>query len=198
MGADSRVLLYLGRLHPKKGLVPLLLAWSQFRTSAAARAWRLVIAGCDDDEHAACLRRLSRALGIDGSVVFAGPQYGASRAASFARASAFILPSRSEGLPMAVLEAWANGLPALMTPECNLPDGFEAGAALRIAAPGATEIRNSLEQLFWTPASILRAMGLRGRELARQKYSWAIVAREMKLVYEWVLGGGEPPASVMI
>ena len=191
------VLLYLGRLHPKKGLTELLLAWSQFRLQPAARHWRLVIAGWDEGEHGAWLRSLSRTLGVENTVVFTGPQFGADKAASFARASAFILPSQSEGLPMAVLEAWASGVPVLMTPQCNLPEGFEAGAAIRIAAPGAIEIRNALEQLFWTRAATLSSMGARGRELARQAFSWGLVAREMKRVYDWVLGCGEKPSSVV-
>jgi len=195
---QARVLLYLGRLHPKKGLTALLLAWSQFRQQPAARPWRLVIAGTEEGGHNSWLRRLSRALGIQETVVFAGPQHGAAKAASFARASAFILPSQSEGLPMAVLEAWASGLPVLMTPECNLPQGFDAEAALQIAAPGQVEIRNALERLFWAPPAGLRAMGARGRELARQSFAWDSVAREMKLVYEWILGQGDKPASVML
>jgi hypothetical protein len=46
---------------------------------------------------------------------------GADKNAALAHANAFILPSYSEGLPMTVLEAWANGLPVFMTRECNLP-----------------------------------------------------------------------------
>jgi len=195
---ENRVLLYLGRLHSKKGLTALLLAWSQFRLQAAARPWRLVIAGTDEGGHCDWLRRLSRVLGTEATVVFAGPQYGAAKAASLARASAFVLPSQSEGLPMAVLEAWAGGVPMLMTPQCNLPEGFEAGAAIPIAAPGPIEIRNALEHLFWTPQERLRAMGIRGRELARQNFSWDSVAREMVSVYEWVLGRGDKPASVLL
>ncbi len=198
VAAEERVLLYLGRLHPKKGLTALLVAWSQLRLDSAARFWKLVIAGGDEQGHCEWLRRLCGVLGIAGTVVFAGPQYGADKAASFARASAFVLPSQSEGLPMAVLEAWAGALPVLMTPECNLPEGFEAGAAIPIAAPGPVEIRNALERLFRTPLARLGTMGARGRELARQKFSWDSAAREMKLVYEWALGSGEMPATVRL
>jgi len=195
---DARVLLYVGRLQPTKGLTELLLAWAQLRRQTSARSWKLVIAGGDEGGHGDWLRRLCGALGIESTVVFAGPQCAAARAASFARASALVLPSRSEGLPTAVLEAWANGLPALMTPACNLPEGFEAGAAMSIAATGPLEIRDALQWLFWLPAADLRAMGERGRELARQSFSWDSAASQMKLVYEWVLGRGEKPASVML
>ena len=198
VGPQAPVLLYLGRLHPKKGLTALLLAWAQLRVEAAARSWKLVIAGGDEGGYGDWLHRLCEVLRIEGTVVFAGPQYGDAKAANFARASALVLPSQSEGLPMTVLEAWASGVPVLMTPECNLPEGFEAGAAIPIAAPGPIEIRNALERLLRTPAARLRAMGERGRELARQNFSWDSVAHEMKLVYEWILGRGEKPASVTL
>ena len=66
------------------------------------------------------------------SVVFTGPAFGQAKDALLRRADAFILPSFSEGLPMSVLEAWAYGLPVLMTEQCNIPEDFAAGAALRI------------------------------------------------------------------
>ena len=59
---------------------------------------------------------------------------------------AFILPSFSEGLPMSVLEAWAYQLPVVMTDFCNLPEGFEAGAAIRIE-PDAESVFQGLEKL---------------------------------------------------
>ncbi len=113
--------------------------------------WRLVIAGWDDRGHEASLKQLCRELGLPfsditagaigesfpderngASVVFAGPAFGASKRRLYEIADAFILPSHSEGLPMAVLEAWAAGLPVLMTEACNLPEGLEVAAAIRI------------------------------------------------------------------
>jgi len=115
--ADAKVLLYLGRLHPKKGLPNLLQAWSMARRAvlAQARDWHLGIAGWDQGGHEADLRAQVSAAGLSKCVHFLGPQFGAGRAAAYRNAQAFILPSFSEGLPMAVLEAWAHSLPVLMT-----------------------------------------------------------------------------------
>ena len=63
---------------------------------------------------------------------FPGPQFGTAKAAAYRRADAFVLPSLSEGLPMAILEAWAHEKPVLMTDACNLPEGFAARAAIRL------------------------------------------------------------------
>jgi glycosyltransferase involved in cell wall biosynthesis len=130
---NARVLLYLGRIHPKKGLANLLQAWKVARQAASNdQPWVLVIAGWDQGGHEAELRSLAASLGISGSVLFVGPQFEDAKHASYARADAFILPSFSEGLPMVVLEAWAHSLPVLMTPQCNLPEGFAARAAIKV------------------------------------------------------------------
>ena len=62
-----------------------------------------------------------RSSGIARSLRFVGPQFDDDKATSFAGAAAFVLPSLSEGLPVAVLEAWSYGLRVLMTEPCNPP-----------------------------------------------------------------------------
>jgi glycosyltransferase involved in cell wall biosynthesis len=195
---EIQTLLYLGRLHPKKGIAALLRAWASARSVPGADNWRLVIAGWDDGGYLGELQRLAHELSIDDNVAFAGPQFGAEKAVAYARASAFVLPSLSEGLPIAVLEAWASGMPVLMTPECNLPEGFEAGAAIPIAASHADQICAALNTLFSASPAQLCAMGACGRRLVEQRFSWNRVASEMKQVYGWVLGLGPMPSSVTI
>ena len=101
-----------------------------------AADWLLVIAGWNQGSQEAMLRRLIDELASPTTVCLAGPQFGDRKAASFARADAFVLPSFSEGMPIAVLEAWSYGLPVLMTEACNLPEGFAAGAALDRSGSG--------------------------------------------------------------
>jgi glycosyltransferase involved in cell wall biosynthesis len=90
------------------------------------------------------------------SVLFLGPAFGETKDALLRRASAFILPSFSEGLPMSVLEAWSYRLPVLMTDHCNLPEGFAADAALRIGTDAAS-IAESMRLLLRSPISDLRS-----------------------------------------
>jgi poly(glycerol-phosphate) alpha-glucosyltransferase len=193
---DRRILLYLGRLHPKKGLENLLRAWKDVQSTAAGRDWLLVVAGWDQGGHARRLERIAEALGITGSLRFVGPQFDHDKAASLAGADAFVLPSLSEGLPVAVLEAWSHGLPVLMTEACHLPEGFAAGAALPIGTDPAG-IAAGLRRLFALSDAERREMGARGRALVRQRFTWASVADQMSAVYRWVLGGGSPPACVL-
>lgn len=180
--AGPRTCLYLGRLHRVKGIEGLLRAWARLRPNG----WELVIAGWGADEYEAKLR----ALGAAG-VRFVGPKFGAEKDQLLRDASAFVLPSLSEGLPMAVLEAWAHGLPVGMTENCNLPEGFSRAAAVRLGPDG-----EGLERLLGMDEDQLAAMGMCGRRLVEEKFTWDRVARKMVSVYEWVLGLGPAPESV--
>lgn len=193
---SARVLLFLGRLHPKKGLLALLEAWARVADSSNA-PWRLVVAGWDQNSHRSELERLAVALRVKNSVYFAGPQFGEHKMATLQRADAFVLPSLSEGLPMAVLEAWANGLPVLMTPQCNLTKGFAAGAAVR-ADPEVESLSEGIEAIFNSPDGQLADMGGRGRALVEAEYNWPRIADQMCEVYRWVLGQGATPNCVRL
>lgn len=193
---DARVLFYIGRLHPKKGLDTLLRGWSMVQRDAKTSGWHLVIAGWDQGGYEHELRTFSSAQGLHETVHFIGPQFGELKTACFQAAEAFILPSLSEGLPMTVLEAWANGLPVLMTRQCNLPSGFEAGAALRIE-PAAESIAAELQVLFQMSDVNRRAIGERGLALVKEHHHWPTVAAQMIAVYEWALGVGPAPGCLV-
>lgn len=196
---DQRVLLYLSRLHPKKGLVNLLRAWEtvQKQIPQSAREWTLVVAGWDQGSHRAELEREVEALGIRSSVVFPGPLYGADKTAAYQHADAFVLPSLSEGLPLVVLEAWSHRLPVLLTTACNLPEGAAAGAALESGpAPGALAL--NLARLLNASTTERTLMGERGRALVENHFTWTSAAARLAQVYRWVKGDAERPDFVFV
>ena len=196
--AGSKILLYLGRLHPKKGLVNLLLAWDIARRKEPRKAadWCLAVAGWDQNGHEDELRTVCKKLCVESSVRFVGPQFGIDKHKTYYAASVFILPSLSEGLPVAVLEAWSYRLPVLMTSQCNLPEGVRAEAALQIE-PEPNTIARSLIELFSMSDSERAAIGRRGRQLVEMHFSWPKIAEELYSVYEWMLGGGNQPACII-
>lgn len=194
---ESKILFYLGRIHPIKGLVNLLHAWAQVSGAKriSAEPWHLVLAGWEQGGHQAELERLALDLGIEAGVHFVGPQFDVAKTASFRRADAFILPSFSEALPMAVLEALSYGLPVLMTPQCNIPLGFEAGAAIKVE-PNPDDIARGLRQFYELTDAQRAVMGEKGAALVAERFTWPKVASEMLTVYDWVLNGGPAPACV--
>jgi glycosyltransferase involved in cell wall biosynthesis len=186
---NPKTVLYLGRLHRKKNLANLIRAWnktfhSQDRNSDS---WLLAIAGWDQGGYESELKRTAAGA----SVVFLGPRFGAEKSECYRACDAFILPSFSEGLPMTVLEAWAHAKPVLMTPECNLPEGFQANAALRIGTT-PDEIAAGLKQLAEMSDKDRNQMGNRGRVLVATRFSWPRIGEQMRAVYEWMLGGEMP------
>ena len=196
-GADGRkTMLFLGRIHPKKGIAELLRAWALLRQScpACAAPWRLVIAGWDDGGHLDALRKLAADLELTDHVMFPGPVFGADKEAAFRCADAFILPSHSEGLPMAVLEAWSYELPVFMTRACNLAEGFENGAAIEVTTDPKS-LANVLGDHL--ASENLSAMGVKGRALVKERYCWNNVAADLHAVYAWLVHGGSPPANVL-
>jgi len=119
---------YIGRLHAKKNLLPLIEGWRMaFAAGDLPADATLSIAGWGDADYAAAL---TQPAGDMPSIRLCGPVYGSEKHALLAEARAVALPSLSEGLPMAMLEAWADGIPTIMTEDCNLPEGFAAGAAM--------------------------------------------------------------------
>ncbi len=195
---NSRILLYLGRLHPKKNLAALIDAAALAGREMMAESghpWKIVIAGPDQLGQTRALETLAGRYRLQDQVLFTGPLFGEAKDAALSHASAFILPSVSEGLPMAVLEAWSYGLPVLMTSACNLPEGFSAGAALEIS-PEAEPMSAQLAAFFRLDGEVLRDIGERGRKLVDCRFAWDRVSEETIRLYAWLLGEADPPESV--
>lgn len=186
-----KTLLFLSRLHHKKGLENLLHAWAL--TQPEQHNWQLVIAGeTTDADYKNSLRAITKKLKIDNTVQFIGGQFGENKDACFTHADAFILPSFSEGLPMAVLEAWSYKLPVLMTRFCNIPEGFEKAAALEIE-PEKQSIFEGMIKLFELTEEQRFRTGLNGYNLVKEKFTWEKVALSTLQMYNWVLGKTEKP-----
>ena len=195
--ADGRrTLLYVGRFHPKKNLGALIEAWGRaMREVAGAGGWRMVLAGWGDGAYDRELAGRVAAAGLEKSVLLPGAVYGADKDGLFANADAFILPSLSEGVPMAVLEAWSWGLCVLKTKECNLPEGFTAGAAKEIGT-SPDGILTGLREVMETGSPVMREWGARGEALVRRQFCWPKIAEQMQAINAWLVDGGAQPDCV--
>lgn len=190
-----RIVLFLGRVHPKKGLPHLIDAWAQVkRDRRALDDWMLVIAGPDQRGHAAEVTRRVAERGLGDDIQVIGPLYGELKESALAAAAAFILPSFSEGFSIAILEAMARRLPVLVTRQCNV-DVEACGAGL-LADPDERSVAAQLHA-FLDMSDVERSeMGSRGRREVEARYTWPRVARELLDAYEFVLGESSRPAFV--
>lgn len=190
--SNIRTLLFLSRVHPKKGLLNLVHAWSQVSPSG----WQLCIAGPDEGGHLAEVIALAQQLGVAESVEYLGEVDGARKSAIYRDADLFVLPTFSENFGVVVAEALAHGLPVITTrgaPWADL-ETYRCGWWIDI---GVDPLVQALREAMSLTDDERRAMGIRGREYVK-RYDWDSIAQQTIEVYRWVLGQGPMPDCVRI
>jgi glycosyltransferase involved in cell wall biosynthesis len=179
---------YIGRIHPKKNIHALIDAWGLLDAEGALPAGaELRIAGWGEAQDIAALE--ARLETAPQGVKFLGPQYGEAKARLLEESRFLALPSHSEGLPVAILEAWAAGTPVLMSAECNLPIGFERGAAIDTGfEPG--RIADALRMAFAIAPDAWIGMAQAANALAAGPFSAQAIAREWAQAYLTLMDRG--------
>jgi glycosyltransferase involved in cell wall biosynthesis len=172
-------LVYVGRLAREKGL------YETFQGLRLAQELgvdaRLTVAGQGPEEER--LRRYAQALGIASRVSFVGGVFGADKVSLFAQAEVFLLPSYSEGLPYALLEAMAAGVPVVATPVGAIPDVVSHGTHGFLVPPrdgkaiaeAIAALGNHRDQLTW--------MSRACRRRVRAAYGIDRLAAELSIKY---------------
>ena len=188
----KRLVLFLGRLHPKKGLDLLESSWA--KVSGLFPNAHLVLAGPDADGIRDELEASFRAKGLSSTVTFTGMLDGAMKWSALAAAEIFTLPSYSEGLSMGALEAMGAGLPVLVTHPCNMPEVAEYQTGWVIDAK-VDQLTSALEAALRSHPEQNRELGGRGRALITSRYNSRHIAASMAEVYRYILDG-IPPRNV--
>ena len=185
-GHAGPLAVFLGRLHPVKGLEELIPAFAE-RAHAGAK---LALVGPGESRYEAKLRRLAARCGVADAVAFCGMRHGADRANALAAADLFVLPSYQENFGVAAAEALACGTPVLLGKGVNLA-GEIAGAGVGAVCPTdagalAVELRRWLTDL---PAC--RLAGERARRFAARYHENAVAAQWAEV---WAGLTGKPVA----
>lgn len=179
---NKRIALFLARIESEKGLDLLLHAWKRERPFG----WILIVAGSISSSYAEKMIEKAKDLGLSDCVVFPGLVLGTKKTDLFLKSEMFILPSKSEGFSMTILEAMASGLPVLITSECYFSEVSEAEAGLEV--PATVEgIQRGLSKLCNMSKEKLREIGKRGEKLVEEKYSWSKSFKQMLNVYKSLL-----------
>ena len=190
--ATPRTVLFLSRMHPKKGLLNLLQAWSRVKPLG----WRLRLAGPDEGGHLADVKALAQRLGINESLELVGEVDGPAKNRIYAEADLFVLPTFSENFGVVVAEALAHGLPVITTRGAPW-ESLKTHRCGWWVDVGVEPLVDALRQAMALSDEERRAMGARGRDYV-QRYNWDDIAQQMMAVYRWVLGQGPQPRCVRL
>ena len=189
-----RRLLFLGRLHPIKGIEFLLQAWRELQDGH--RDWDLVIAGRGDDAYVASLEALAAKLELR-RVKFIGPVFGEAKRRLYLSSQLFVLPTATENFGMSIAEAQAHGVPVVTT--WGAPwSGLGSHGSGWWVVQTAVEITAALDGAMRLEPDVLGQRGLRGRQWMISDFDWLSVAQQMLSAYRWLLEGGEVPACVRL
>ncbi|MBD2772379.1 glycosyltransferase [Iningainema tapete] len=180
---NKKLILFLGRIDPKKGLDLLANAFAKVREQFPHT--HLIIAGPDNIGFLSTAKSYFVYSNCYEAVTFTGMLTGSIKYAALAAANIYVAPSYSEGFSISVLEGMAAGLPCVMTVACNFPEAALAQAA-RVVNIDANEIANALIQYLTNPQQALE-IGNRARQFIFNHYTWEQIATKMIEVYTKII-----------
>lgn len=189
---SRNTLLFLGRIHPKKGIEELLEVWA--RIYSFFPQWELRIVGPLDD-YALSEKRKAEKSGIP-RVFFAGEALGTDKWKEYANADIFILPTFSENWGMTVAEAMASALPVITTHGAPWEILHKENAGAWIPT-GVDALEKTLRTFLEYSPAHLGEMGARGQQWARRELSWHEIAQKMLAAYSYIAGWTEKPEFVI-
>ena len=180
---DKKTILYLGRIHKTKGIDFLVKAYAYLTKKMNFKDAVLVIAG-PDDGYLKEVRELTDRLGVSKDVLFTGPLYGRGKLEAYVDSEFYVLPSRYETFPMAVLEAYACGKPVIASNVGGLRElVIEGKTGLLIDVGDVDQLTNAIFSLLSNERKI-EEMGSMGRQYVKSNFSIEKVVEKLEKVYE--------------
>ncbi|MBE9029822.1 glycosyltransferase [filamentous cyanobacterium LEGE 11480] len=175
---DVPVILFLSRIHPKKGLEVLIEALSKLRS----QPFRLVIAGSGTAVYEQQIQHCVSQANLDDRTHFVGFVKGEAKQMLLQGADLFALPSHSENFGIAVLEAMAAGLPTLITPAVGLSPIVQQQNLGWVVPQTQAAVEGALQAFLQEPQAA-RSMGERAVSIVQQQFTWTQVAQQLAQHY---------------
>jgi glycosyltransferase involved in cell wall biosynthesis len=188
--AGRPIVLFLSRIHPKKGLDVLVPAFARAQTGDAM----LVIAGPDQDGYRATVERMIGQHGLTDRALFTGMLRGIERVEALVDADVFALPSYQENFGIVVAEAMAAGCPVIISDQVNLHDQVTRSGAGAVVSTKVELVAAEITRFLADGASRVEA-GRKGRAFALEEYDWAKVAMRWLSHYRALVTGTATPAA---
>jgi glycosyltransferase involved in cell wall biosynthesis len=185
--SHDTIVLFLGRLHPKKGIEITLEVFE--RLCSQVDSLHLVLAGPDEGNYRLSVPAWASDHGLSDRIHLTGALEGDRRLAAYADADLFTLLSESENFATSVAEAMAAGLPVVVTPGVGVSDAVRTHHTGLVASGDANEIATATAALLHDRAR-RAAMSVAARQLARESYAADSVATAMRKEYERLLQPG--------
>jgi glycosyltransferase involved in cell wall biosynthesis len=186
----KKYILFMSRLHPKKGLEYLVNSWIDLANNY--KEWILLIVGPEyDKEYVNNIKTKIHQSGIQNRVIFKGMLEGQNRLDAFASSNLFVLPSHSENFGISIAEAMASKIPVITThgtPWSEIND-YKSGWWVELTKKN---IHDALNSALKIDQKELDLKGLKGYKLI-QKYEWKYQANKMKDLYEYLINNGSKP-----
>lgn len=192
---EKRILFFLSRISPKKGLIMLINAIDEIKE--AFDPWVLIIAGIDEFDHQKEIESEINKLGLSDRIKIIGPLFNEAKNDAFASSELFILPSHSEGSPMVVLDSLAAGVPVITTKASSWKElnDYHCGWWTEI---NSDSIAKALREAIKMTRDDLQIMGENGKKLIAEKYTWTRLAQKTLMLYNWILKNGDKPDFVLL
>lgn len=179
---DRPYILFLGRLHHKKGLDILAEAFAAIASKLLQ--FDLVVAGPDGGEEQLFRKQIDQ-LGLSSRTWLTGPLHGPDKWSALVGASVFCLPSRQEGFSLAILEAMACRVPVVVSESCHFPEVRNVGAG-KVVPLEAQAVARAMDAILSDLAGA-KIMGDAGRQCVEERFTWPKVAVKTLAMYQRLL-----------